>query len=369
MKKIGIITYHNSFNYGAVLQAYATQKILEYMKYDSYIINYENKNEKKENSFFSYKLTKPFINNCKDLIRNLILKSYSLRKKNFKKFSDNLRKTKKLKRLEDVQEEISSFDVIIAGSDQIWNPKICADEFEKVFFLDFKAKKKISYASSAGSYIFNEDEMEYLKKCLMDYSHISVREEFLKRQLENNGIKDISIVADPTLLITKEQWRKDCYDSSIIKDIPKEFILVFLLQPYNEFCKNIIKTFKEKYHIPIVHIGFSTLKKEYMDINLTNVTPERFVALIDNAKFVITDSFHGHAFSFNMNTNFFTILNPNNPKRIENFLKKFGLENRIIKDTKDIDNIDVEIDYKKCREQLEDFRMESLKFLKNSIEN
>lgn len=84
----------------------------------------------------------------------------------------------------------------------------------------------------------------------------------MKDQLEKAGISNVKVVLDPTLLLTSKEWREDCYDESILKEVPNKFILVYLLEPYNEFCANIILKLKNKFNLPIVYIGFTNRKKE-----------------------------------------------------------------------------------------------------------
>ena len=368
MKKIGILTYQKSFNYGAMLQVYASQKVIDKFGYEGYIVNYENDEEKKENKLFSYRKDKKIIENIKNFIRNVFFDSYRIRKNNFNDFGNRLRKTSKVNSTEEIEEKLSDkIDIFVAGSDQIWNPAITGSEFEKAFLLDFNAKKKISYASSAGSHLYNDEEIKYIKKALKDFKHISVRECFLKDQLEKAGISNVKVVLDPTLLLTSKEWREDCYDESILKEVPNKFILVYLLEPYNEFCANIILKLKNKFNLPIVYIGFTNRKKKNIDINLTNVTPERFVTLIDHAECIVTDSFHGNAFAVNMKTNLYSILNPSNPKRVENFLSNLDLKTRIITDEKDIDNIPFDVKYVKAEEKLSIERRESIEYLINAL--
>ena len=114
-----------------------------------------------------------------------------------------------------------------------------------------------------------------------------------------------------------------------MNEIPKNYIILYLLEPFNDKISEILLKVKSAYNLPIVYIAFSNSKKKNVDYHLTNVTPERFVCLINNSDLVLTDSFHGTAFSVNLNKNFISILNPSNPKRVEDFLTLLGLEENI----------------------------------------
>lgn len=358
MKKIGLVTYHKSYNYGAVLQVYATQYLINKLGYDCQVINYVNSNEEKENKLFALKKNISIVGLLKNLIRNFVFKSYFIRKSNFERFINRIEKTKEVYSTKEVC--LLGFDTYLVGSDQVWNPQITGGEFDKVFLLDFPVDKKISYASSMGSYVLKEEDKALLKEKLSKFNAISVREEFANEQLKNISIES-QIVCDPTLLINKEEWLKCCSDDSILKSIPQEYIFLYILEPYTDELADKIKSIKEEYGLPVVYVAFSSLKKKNIDYRMDNVTPERFISLINNASLVVTDSFHGTAFSVNFNKPFISILNPVNPKRVENFLKLLNLENRIYKNTIE------QIDYKEVNTKLEKIRDNSIKFLEDNL--
>ena len=360
MKKVGLITYHKSYNYGAMLQVYATQYIIKKIGYDCKIIDYVNKDEEKENKLFFYKSNFTLMHNVKDLIRNIFLKSYFIRNKNFKNFFDKLDRTQKVTNCMEISE--LRFDTYIVGSDQVWNPSITGNKFEPAYLLDFRAKKKISYASSMGSHKLSDSEMIYIKDKLRDFNAISVREKFAKEQLNELGI-NCKIVCDPTLLIDKKGWINNCYDDSILNTIPKNYIILYLLEPFSDKISEILLKVKSVYKLPIVYIAFSNSKKKNVDYHLTNVTPERFVSLINNSNLVLTDSFHGTAFSVNLNKQFISILNPSNPKRVEDFLVSLGLEKNIYSDKIQKNHID----YGEINLKIEDIRKDSIEFLKQKL--
>ena len=227
MKKIAIVTFQKSYNYGALLQAFATQKVIENMGFECELIDYVNKDEKKENVMFSYKKNIGLKNNIKNIIRNVFLLSYFIRKKNFEPFFNKMKLSKSLKSDQNLDVFFEQYDSVIAGSDQIWNPLITGGQLEKVFLLDFKANNKLSYASSCGSYIY-ENEKNYLKNCLSDFSVVNVREPFLKEQLQKIGIKNVNVVLDPTLLLTKEEWTSCCFDELYLNKRKDKYIFVYL---------------------------------------------------------------------------------------------------------------------------------------------
>lgn len=360
MKTIGLITYHKSFNYGAMLQVYATQYTIKKIGYDCKIIDYVNKNEKQENKLLCIKRNLSLKQNIKNILRNVLLKSYFIRNNNFKDFINRLDRTKKVTNCAEISK--LQIDTFIVGSDQVWNPLITGNNFDPAYLLDFDANRKISYASSMGSYKLNNKEMTYIKDKLKSFDAVSVREKFAKEQLEQLGIKS-TIVCDPTLLITKEEWIENCCDDSILRDIPEKYIILYLLEPFSDKISEMLLKVKKVYNLPIVYIAFSNSKKKNVDYHLTNVTPEKFVSLINNSDLVLTDSFHGTAFSVNLNKNFISILNPSNPKRVEDFLNSIELEKNIY-NKKIIKN---EINYEQINKKIEIIREDSIDFLKKNL--
>ena len=198
--KIGVITLHNSYNYGAVLQAYATCEYIKSIGYkDVELINYENKYEKKSKEPLKFIFSGTIKSQIKKFIQYVIFGKNRHLKKGFKRFNNSMKKSNYA---EDVQQiENQKYDILISGSDQIWNPVIF-DGIDSIFFLNFSNEaRKISISSSAGSYIFSQNEMKDVSGYLNKYDAISVREESLKKQLEKNIDKEIFVSTDPTLLL------------------------------------------------------------------------------------------------------------------------------------------------------------------------
>ena len=169
---------------------------------------------------------------------------------------------------------------------------------------------------------------------------------------------------DPTLLLESEEWNKICEPTKLDG---KEYILIYQLH-HNKEMENYIKNLKKHTKLPVyrIHPSLYYGLKPGKFIHLP--TPGQFVTYIKNAKYIITDSFHGTVFSLIFNKQFVDILPGKTATRIESILKLVGLEDRILRDNNDYSFLNKEIDFENANKILENEREESKKDLKNAIE-
>lgn len=364
-KKIGILTFHNSFNYGALLQAYATQEFLTENGFDASFINYTNSYENKGNRLINIKKNLSLKQNIIQNIKNIMFGGYYYTNKSFIAFIKSLHKTELINKNFDY----NVFDVIISGSDQIWNPVIYGDDMDTMYLLNFNYNgKRISYASSMGSYIIDEKNKDIFKNNLLKYSHISVREKHALEQIKKIGIDNVQIVCDPTMLMGRAFWN-NVVNKNPLNINNKKYILIYLMSKYEKY-ENQIKLIKEYFGYDVVFITFSNLKRKYVDKYALGYTPFEFLTLIKNAELVLTNSFHGTVFSLIFNKNFYNLENSSNSKRTENLLNIFKITDRIIKsndNVKDIISKAEAIDYERINIELDNYSNGSRKWLLNAI--
>lgn len=330
-KKIGIITFHNSFNYGALLQSYATQEFLEENGFESLFIDYSNKYENKGNKIINIRKNLSFKQNIIQNIKNILFGGYYYSKKSFSKFINELHKTIPITN----DYDFDTFYAIISGSDQIWNPNIYGGKIDNTYLLDFAFNgKRISYASSIGSYIIDEHNEPIYKDALKKYNHISVREEHAATELKKIGINNIDIVCDPTFLLGRDFWN-NIANRNHINLKSKKYILVYLMTKYENYEKQI-KIIKDYYKMDVVFVTFSRIKRKHIDEYAMGYSPFEFLSLIKNAELVLTNSFHGTVFSLLFNKSFINLERPDNSKRSEALLNKLNLNDRILKNDDDV---------------------------------
>lgn len=356
MKKIGIITIHSDLNYGAALQAYALNQYLRNKGYKSEIINYiKIPNHPREYPFpinIAYKLMNlPRLRRYRSFLKNSVSqRSYHSVEEMMQGFSGD-------------------YNVLMSGSDQVWNP-MCGgliDKLNPIYYLAFADKgkyKKIAYASSLGSYRFNEDEKPRIKQWLGEYSHLSTREqsggEYLTELLE----REVKVVLDPTLLLNKREWMKVARPVSI----SEKYILVYYFDEIAE-CVAYARKIADKTGWKVAMMTNTAKRFPGVDINIPFCGPAQFLWLFANAQYVVTNSFHGTAFSVNFNKDFISVIKRNSPQRAQTLLNNVGLSDRLLTDISQVDGLSDMIDWAQANAKLAALRKDSTDYLINAIEN
>ena len=356
-KRIGILTFHRTINYGGVLQAYALKKVIERLGCECNIIDYKNQYIEKINEV---KLIK--FNGVKEFLNGML--SFKSKKNKLEKFIEFRQVF--LKPTGCINEYISDeYDSFIVGSDQVWNYLL--SDFDRTYFLDFVkgSRKKNAYSASFGiSNIPEEIKAEY-SNLLSTFNRISIRENSGLEIIKDLIDAEVSVVLDPTLLISQTEWKQFF---KISKKIYKEYIILYLMIPE----PNILRFTEELSRLTGCEIIYITskVKKTINARYAREVSPTEWVELIMNAKYVVTNSFHGVAFSINFNKEFFMGLLPEPSEvnsRLENVLRLFNLEKRKINNySKPIDFHS--INYETVNNILRKERDESIRFLNSIIE-
>jgi hypothetical protein len=363
--KIALLTIHNANNYGAILQAYASQKVLS--RYGEVrTIDYDNKYLSHHLDLIRFSFS---THGIKMLAHDLLRLPYRIQVvSKFKKFvKSNLNLTQKLSSEELMKGEAGHFDMYICGSDQIWNPEIVNPDkqIDPIFFLYFAAKgtKKISYASSIGNHHYTDEEKIEVKKLLQDFT-ISTREsDGVKKLSEILPDKKISHVLDPTLLLSKDEW----LESLNINPEPKEkYILVYSV-PRTELIREAVDFYAKKLNIKVVAIDQMLFPLTKVNRHIKNAGPKEFIELYANASFVITDSFHGTCFAINFGKPFVSISAGKRSNRIVSLLSLLDLDERLVSKEEELKKISFEIDVKQVLKKLENAKNYSKRFLKDHL--
>ena len=330
MKKIGILTFHNAYNFGAVLQAYALKEFLQQNSNCIVeIINYKNEQIEKEKSRWN----NLFNNNVvKELARNLLTTPYYLKlDKVFSNFVHKYLTTNK----EIKNEELSSlnYDLYLVGSDQVWNLTLTGND--KTFFCDFTSPESIccSYAASIGTSAFSDKELQVYKQLIDKFSLISFRENELVPIFEKIVSKGkVCSVVDPVFLLQQDKWCSMAY-SNLNSNVEKPYVLFFCvgynseLNPTLEFAKKIAK---EK-NMELLYLSNQDIWYKHRELHHCGVaSPCEFLGYIKNASIVVTNSFHATAFSIIFHREFYSEIGLKRNGRIKNILDLTGLQDHAI---------------------------------------
>ncbi len=346
--KIGILTYHYAYNYGAVLQAYALKNYLETCGHTAEILNYNTsqlfrKKRSLKSRFlsFAWNGVRWFIGGRK---KN---KAFSAFRKDFLFVSSKeMKNSKELKSFL----ENNKFDAFIVGSDQVWNPVI--NGRDPNYYLSFATSElKISYAASFGMSSLDKEDLVLASENLERFDAISVRESTACDILRSAGVsKEASVVLDPVFLLDKSNWSKIASER-LVSD---KYVLCYVMPGDSRLEANIssyANKLRDRYGYKVIYLG----RKEYYRFkndgkDMIGASPADFISLIKHAEVVLTNSFHGTAFSVIFNKPFLSFKNSDLSgerqlsSRIYDLLYSLNLVNRVI-DADDDELPELEIDY------------------------
>lgn len=357
--KIGILTYHRSHNYGALLQAIALRKVLSDMGHVVTFIDYWPAYHKHMYALFSFPwmMSRKGFNGKKGYL-TFCIKNYAYRKnrkENFDKFiEDNI-----VPYLSSMDE---TYDVIVHGSDQIWRKQSEIHTYNPVYFgrNHIPTHKSISYAASMGILPQNEKDKDLLKEYLSSLDCISVREKSLLDLVHSLGSKDACLDLDPTLLLASSFWE----DTFHLSRKNERYALYYCLK--DSFDVNELRRYTHSKGMKLKIIYSKAICKNTED-KYTTSGPEDFLNLVYGADFVFTTSFHGLAFALIFQKPFYASYRKNSD-RAATLLELLGLSNRMLPIRSAIPEDNSPIDYEKVNRILSEMRDKSLSHLTKMIQ-
>lgn len=349
--KVGIVTFINTINFGASLQAFALQEVIESFGMQAEVIQYVNKDieaaEKNKGKMSLKRLAKALVAGKK--IDRKVIGFEEYEKKHIHKGEALTTESK--------SEVNQNYDYFVTGSDQVWNTKLTHTDW--TYFLDFVQdySKKISYAPSFGNGTFPKEYYEKAAEYLKQINALSVREASGAELIHQITGKQAEIVLDPTLLLDKSEWIQRCDFTPPYA----HYILVYF--PHNKKKTfEFVNKLKKQTKLPVVYLSISP--RVQMGVKtIYDASPDQFLGWILYADYVVTGSFHGTAFSLNMEKQFF--YEPSGKgSRIDNLVRLTGTANQSIDNT---DAIKSRIDYEIVREKLDAERTKSKEWLRNAL--
>lgn len=350
-----IVTFHRAHNYGAVLQAYALQKTLDSLGYNVSFFDYQHEEIAKVYRFIPAPSNEKVITYLKRLVNTALdFKRKKARYKAFNKFIDSNFKLSDSKVLQD-------FDVVVLGSDQIWNPEYTNGFVDAHFgrHRNLNSRKVVSYAASLGQSNLEGEQLAEFYEKLSGIDTLGVREDSLKDMIVSMSIeRDVSVNLDPTLLLDKTDW--DFISEE--RAISEPYVLVYEVK-CNKLTKSAIEYIEKHYGLKVIILSARTnykIPKEY----ITDASPLQFLSLFKYADFVITTSFHGTVFSIINNKPFITLaFGDHTDVRSNALLSKIGLNERIVDNPENFSIAKEMVNYELANEKLMELKLESIDYL------
>lgn len=369
-KGVGLLTMHRVVNFGSVLQAYATQQVLERLGYSCQLIDYQYPNTIHHGDKEKWPV---LLNIYRWMMQWIHGRPGKKQADGFRRFREKyLKTTVYYPTYESLQENPPLFDSYLLGSDQTWNVRHIGHD--DTFLLSFTdSPNKVSYAASAARSTLPEEYIKAFKKYIPRFKAISVREGNSQQLVLGLTGNKPPVMPDPTLLLNEMDWSR-IGRISRFKAKKAPYILVYVLRysfyPY-PLATELIRRIYEKYGYHLVLIRYSMREKlginDYENL-YEGIAPEDFVSLFENASFVVTTSFHGTAFAINHNKPFYAIYDPElADDRIISLLKEVGLEDRAVPIHQSAPVIDSDIDYSRVNARLDEMRNKAFDFLKTNL--
>ena len=346
--KCGIITVYQSENCGSFLQAYALMNAIESLGYDAYF---------PAHSFYDHSVS--CLNLTKTYLKLFLkgnlkgVKFTRQRRKNFKKALKILKTCKQNAKL----------DTYFFGSDVIWDLSSFYFKNHADFFWGYRFKdvKKIAYATSVGFATQEQiNENKWIPSALKEYSAIGVRDDQTKNCLKPLTDIEMEMVCDPTLLLKVEDYEK------IAMPVEYEnYILTYYYGKMEDSGVNVLKQIAKEENLKIISLTYSR-DVPWADI-VEAFDPLRFLSLIKNAKYVITNSFHGTVFS-NIFNKKFVCFKIKHLQKATDFLQRYKMDDKQTDNGNAIrDILHSDYDYNTTQKLIEETRDKGIAFIKNAL--
>lgn len=359
--RAAFITIHVGSNFGSKLQAIATQETLKKVGCNEVVcINYIPPRVEIKRYWRD-----AFLNPVR-FIRRVLLSPFYLYSKHkyYGYLKENCNLSERIYISDDFTRKCPKADIYVTGSDQVWNYTY-NEGLDKHYFFDGINGKKIAYASSIGMTELPVAYAEYMRSRLHEYNAISLRESSAVKMLKDWGL-DSSLILDPTFMLDRKDWKK--YASK--RQVNRPYLFVYL--PYNIVDKALIYRTTRKIavqkNLTVVTYSDYFFKEKESDKTVYFVSPGDILSLFYYADVVVTNSFHGTAFSINLNKQFWVYMPSNFSTRISSVLDLFHLNGRLLTEEISESQISESIDYSPTNAVIGAEREKALHFLTKALQ-
>lgn len=394
MAKVGILTFHWSNHMGAVLQTYALSKTIEHLRHEVRIINFHPNLElivspvvRPDKLATKYRtLNLPFWEKVKSMFGEVIYYLPSMAseigKTNafnfFREYYLKIEPRERIVNLNDLRCESSNYEVVMVGSDQVWNPRFLKYS-DYAYLLPFKLANtvKIGFSTSIGIDVSSipKELLGLYRKTLRNFAFISVREYRCARELSKILNREVYCTLDPTLLVPKNVFEEIA--SKHLELVPKSYVLFYNLDPsilpYTEVLEKL-------FNLPVIIYKSPNFRERRLyekwlrdKISFHHMGPQEFIALLKNAKLIFTNSYHGLTLSILFEKPVIVTISGlafEAKLRIEDLVYLLGLRSRLVKNASDIVMaLNEDIDYCDIGSRLRELRKRSIKLLKKVLKH
>ena len=345
--KVGVLTFHRASNYGTALQAFAMIEALRALGYDAELIDYRP--DYTECTLMERRLREARdMRTVASIVVNRIIYGASMGQKyqRFVDFCGTFRCGDMVcKNMEEAAHAARQYDVILSGSDQLWNENITGSDL--TYFFPFAHPRKVSYASSFGVSRLAEARKAVIAPLLQDFAAISMREEtacgMVREMLPADDAPPVMRVPDPTLLLTAAEWRRYAHPGLALPE--QGYILTYYMIE-TPVLRAITRHLQQTTGLPVVNIKPSKRQMlQHEGVNLADAGPAEFLSCYAGAKYVVTNSFHGTVFGINFGIPLYVAPLPVSVagevnSRLTDLLAWYGLSQRWIASAGEAENID-----------------------------
>lgn len=385
-KTVGLVIVTYKDNFGSALQSYATQKAVQKLGYDTEILRIEGVEkqiQRKKILFFLSRLVKKdelkyvadkALSKFKSESTGDYSKNMAVRHKMYESFNaEFFRFAEKKNSFSELSALCKKYDAVLVGSDQLWRPSNIAGGYFTLEFVPDEVKK-IAFSTSFGVSVIPALQRGHAKRYLSRIEHISVRENSGKKLVKELINRDIPVVTDPTMLFDINDWQEIVPEKHITTG---DYILTYFMGD-NPKHREFVKRLKAKTGYKIVSLLHGSVyvasDEDFPDEKPYDVGPGEFIDLIANARYMVTDSFHGSVFSILNRTPFFTMLRYEDKSafssndRVHTLLSWTGLPDRLLTGDEDVnEQLNKTIDFESVLRRVEENRKQSWGFLENAL--
>ena len=363
--KVGVVTFHNAHNYGASLQTWALQRVLKNLGMEPGVIHYHPDSidrlylPPKQNTMkkkMKYALQKKYRNRVKDQV-------YKYEK--YTKFiEENFNLIGDFSTYDQLENANLGLDAYVTGSDQVWNSDHTKG-FDPAYMLDFaeEGALKFSYAASVGREHILPQYREKFRNSLKSYTSIAVREASAQGGIQELTDTPVNVVLDPTLLLNREDYEE-------LKQPGKfsgRYICVYMMENNKQLIK-FANMLSVATGLPIIQRKPAGIFRNELGSYYTD-TPGEFLSEIENAEYVVTNSFHATVFSLIYEKPFISMLHTSTGSRTSDLLKSVGLESHLLYDVADFHDMNQFIikDKEALRARIKHLQVGSYQYLREAL--